>query len=184
MIINIIILLIMLILLLFLIFWTINLMIAAISGAPIVYANSQAIIDAFILADLKPGQTVIDLGCGNANSLIIAAKKFDAKGIGVERSPYAYLNSVLRIWWYGESQNIIMIFGNFEKVEKLLPKCDLVYMYLWDQVVKNLEPWLYDHIGPKTHIVSLAFQFAQHKPKKSAQTTNLGFKHWMYLYSR
>lgn len=168
--------------LLYLIFRLTSLMIAALSGAPIVYTDSQAIIDAYKLAKLKKGQTVIDLGCGNAQSLIIAAKQFGSKGIGIERSPYAYLNSIFRVWWYGEISNIQIIYGDFSKIQKLLSSADVIYLYLWSSVVEKIEPWLFAHIGKNSQIISLAFKFAKHKPAKIAQTINLGSKHNLYLY--
>lgn len=167
---------------LYLIFRMVNLLIAALLGAPIVYADSRAIIDAFKLAKLKSGQTVIDLGCGNANSLIIAAKQFGAKGIGIERSPYAYLNSKLRVWWYGESANIKIIFGDFSKIEKYLSSADIIYLYLWSSVVQKIEPWIFANIGKKTRIVSLAFPFCDHQPRSISKTMNLGSLHDIYLY--
>jgi len=37
-------------------------------------------------ADVKPGETVFDLGCGDGRILITAARDFKAKGVGVELS--------------------------------------------------------------------------------------------------
>ena len=35
-------------------------------------------------ADIRPGETLCDLGCGEGRVLITAAKDYSAKGIGVE----------------------------------------------------------------------------------------------------
>ena len=78
-----------LILLLIVIFWLICLIFAQIFGAPTVYSSKKAVIDTLKLADLKKDELLIDLGCGNARVLILAAKEFGARGIGVDRSPYA-----------------------------------------------------------------------------------------------
>jgi cyclopropane fatty-acyl-phospholipid synthase-like methyltransferase len=44
------------------------------------------------LGELKPGETVFDLGCGEeGNILFIAAEEFKARAIGIEIHPYLVL---------------------------------------------------------------------------------------------
>lgn len=169
------------IILLFLLFWQINLVFALKSGAPIVYASNQAIIDCFKLADLKKGETVVDLGCGNGKTLIIASKIFGAKGIGVEKSLYCFLLAKLRVSLSGEKNNIQILLGDFSKAEKYLKRTDVVYMYLLFQTVKKIEGWLFQNIGPKTKVVSLAFDLKK-KPQNISYTKTLGIKTKIYLY--
>lgn len=164
--------------------WQFNLMLALIFGAPVVYSHSRAVFDAFKLAGLKPGETVIDLGCGNAHTLILAAKKFDAKGIGVERVPLFYWWSKFQVYLAGESQNIQIFYGDFKKVEQYLPKSNVIYLYLLNHVLVNMEDWLFTHIGPDTRIVSLSFKFAKHQPINSCTTCNLGDSTHVFLYKK
>ena len=65
------------------------------------YANSlapyvvspQEIVDRMLeLADLKPGETLYDLGSGDGRILITAVSRFKAKAVGVEISD-ALVNS-------------------------------------------------------------------------------------------
>lgn len=163
-------------------FWQACLLFAAIFGAPTVYANSKAIIDAFELAGLKNGQLVVDLGCGNARSLIIAAKKFGARGVGVDYSPYCYLKSKLNVALAGQNQNIKIIFGDFRAAEQYLRKADVVYLYLLNSGLAKMETWFFEAISPKTNVVVLAFHFAERKPAKTTSTTNLGRKTEVKLY--
>src|SRR6478609_6303927 len=54
--------------------------------APFV-ASPQPIVDRMLdLAEVKPGDVVFDLGCGDGRVLITAAQRFKAKGIGIELS--------------------------------------------------------------------------------------------------
>jgi hypothetical protein len=165
-------------------FWQVSLLFACIIGTPIVYSNSRAVEDAFRLAGLKNGETVIDLGCGNARTLIIAAKKFGAKGIGVDRSVYCFLKSNFNIWLAGERKNIKIVLGSFEKIEKNLKSADVVYFYLLNTVLQKIEPWFFKHIGPKTRVVSLSFVFAKNKPVDEAKTMNLGQETRIRLYHK
>lgn len=164
-------------------FWQLNLFIACLIGAPSVFANKKAIRDALRLADLKKNETLIDLGCGDARSLIIAANDFQAKGIGVERSIYCYLLARIRILLVGKKQAQIL-FGNYKKYGKALQKADVVYLYLLNSVMKNIEPWLFNNMKPGARIVSLAFPFPGHKPKKYSNSFNLGRETKIYLYQK
>lgn len=163
-------------------FWLVCLIYAQALGAPTVYSNSEAIIDAFKLANLKPKELVVDLGCGNGKSLIIAAKKFGAKGVGVERSPYCFLIAKMKVFLAGENKNIKIIFGDFKKAESYIKKADVVYLYLLNSVLKNIEDWLFSNIKNNARVVSLAFQFPEHKPKQIIETTNLGRETKVRMY--
>lgn len=165
-------------------FWQASMLFASIFGASTVYACDKAMIDAFILAKLKKGETVVDLGCGNAKSLIIAAKKFGAKGVGVEISPYCYLKSKWNVFISGESKNIKIIFGDFAKVEKYLQNADVVYLYLLNKVLRSIEPWLFDHINNGARVVSLCFTFGNNKPIRTRETVNLGKETKIFLYKK
>ena len=169
---------------LFLIFWLGCLIYAQALGAPTVYSSDQAITDALESAELKKGELVVDLGCGNAKSLIIAAKKFGAKGVGVERSPYCFVKSKLNIWLAGESKNITILLGDFKRAEPYIKKADVVYLYLFNSVIINIEDWLFDNIKKSTMVVSLAFEFKKHKPKRTIETRNLGRTTKIRLYCK
>jgi len=171
------------IILVYLLFWQINLIYSLKSGAPIVYASDEAIIDCLKLAGLKKGETIVDLGSGNGKTLIIAAKKFGAKGIGIEKSLYCYLLSRIKIALAGERDNIKIIRGDFKKGEQYLKKADTVYMYLLFKTVKKIENWLLSNIGEKTKVVSLAFDLKK-KPKKIIYTNTLGIKTKIFLYEK
>ncbi|HOX40607.1 MAG TPA: class I SAM-dependent methyltransferase [bacterium] len=171
-----------LVLMIFIAFMEASLLYATILGAPTVYANRQAIIDSLRLSGLKSGETLIDLGCGDGKSLIIASKEFGAKGIGVDRSLYCYLVANFKVWLAGERKNIRIIWGDFRRVESDLAQADVVYLYLLNSVLAKIEPWLFKHIGKDTRVVSLAFQFPDLKPEKVITTKNLRIDSKVMLY--
>ncbi len=165
-----------------LLFWLLSVLLMTIFSSPTVYANDQAVEDSLKLANLKKGELVVDLGCGNAKSLILASKKFGAKGVGVEISPYCYFLARWRVFLYGERKNIKIIFGDFKKAEPYLKKADVVYLYLLNSTLKNIESWLFNIISKKTRVVSLAFVFPGHRPIKTAKTFNLSKNTNIRLY--
>jgi len=51
---------------------------------PFVPTPEKVIREMLKLAGVKPGETIYDLGCGDGRILIIAAKEFGAKAVGIE----------------------------------------------------------------------------------------------------
>jgi len=167
---------------LLILFWQVSLLIATILGSPIVYANPKAVDDCLALAGAKEKDLVVDLGCGNARTLIRMARKFGIRGIGVDRSIYCYLRARMNVWLSGQSKNIKIIYGDFKKSEQYLKKADIVYLYLLDQTLALIEPWLFQSIGEETKVVSLCFRFKDHKPIADMPTRTLGQETKALLY--
>jgi len=173
-----------LVVLVLIIFWQACLIFVSIQGAPTVYAWDDAILDTIQLAKPKAGEILLDLGCGNAKSLIMASKKFGVKGVGVEISPYCYLKSKWNVLASGESKNIKIILGDLAKAKKDIKKADIIYLYLLNQVLEKIEPMLFKTIKNDCRVVSLAFKFKDKKPEQISSTKNLGIKTSNFLYKK
>ncbi|MEK9156331.1 MAG: hypothetical protein AAB360_03485 [Patescibacteria group bacterium] len=167
---------------LFILFWQGSLLLATIIGAPTVYAAPRAIRDSLRLASLKPDELLVDLGCGNARSLIIAAREFDARGLGIERSPYAYLIARINVLLWGQRKRIRIVFGDFKRLENELSRINVVYLYLINSTLAGAEKWFFEAIGTETRVVVLSFKFRKRQPIKTAETINLGRKTTIGLY--
>ncbi|MEI6499310.1 MAG: hypothetical protein WCO23_05075 [bacterium] len=176
--------LVMIIFLLLMLFVFANLVYANFLGAPSIYSSGTAMSDAMKLAGVKKGQLVVDLGCGNAKSLIIAASQFGAKGIGVEKSPLCYLQANLNVLMSRQQRNIKILFGDFSVAEKYLRKADVVYLYLLPTLLTKIEKWLFNTIADKTKVVSLSFEFPTQKSINSIETKNLGYPATVRMYRR
>ena len=159
-------------------FWQISLIVAIIGGAPTVYSKEKVIIKAFESVDLKNGQLVADLGCGNAWSLIIASRKFGAKGIGIEISPFYYFLAKINVLLHGETKNIKIKFGNFRKREADIKDADVIYLYLFDKIVGKIEPWIFKSAKAHSKIISLGFPFKNH------QATVIKTRPPIYIYCK
>lgn len=165
-------------------FWQVSSIWATLFGSPIVYSRKQAVSDSLHLAGVEKGDLVLDLGSGDGRSLIIAAKEFRAKGIGVDRSLFCYIRSKINVFLAGETKNIRIIRGDFKVAEKFLKTADVVYLYLLNTTLAEIEDWLFGSIGNKTKIVSLVFWFPKHKPIAEIKTFTLGREAKARLYVR
>ena len=144
-------------------FWQVSLIIAIIGGAPTVYSKEKVITEAFESVKLKKGQLVVDLGCGNARSLIIASRKFGAKGIGIEISPFYFFWAKMNVLARGESRNVKIKFGNLRNCRKDIESADVIYLYLFDRIISRIEHWIFESVKPQTKVISLAFPLKNHR---------------------
>ncbi len=106
------------------------------TGAPYV-PTSPAIVQTMCeLGELKPGQKVMDLGCGDGTILIKAAKSYGTTGLGVELSPLVALFARIKTRMAGMQDKIKIIRGNMFDVE--LPEVDVVMMYLLPKATNKI----------------------------------------------
>jgi len=138
--------------------FVISTMVTAIFGVPWVPTHSKVGKKMFELAELKPGQTVVDFGCGDGSLLITAIKDFGAaKGIGYEIHPGIRMIGKIRAWLGGTSKKLDLRGGNFFKIE--LPKADLIATYLFPETQAKLEPMLKKYYPSGTKVISRTFRY-------------------------
>lgn len=65
-------------------------------GAPWIPGSFRVIHRMLELAGVKPGQMVIDLGAGDGRIVILAARKFNARAVGVEIDPVRWM--IANVW--------------------------------------------------------------------------------------
>jgi hypothetical protein len=110
------------------------------------------------LAELKPGETVFDPGCGDASLLLLAVREFKAgRGIGFELDPAIRLWGKIRARMAGLADKVDLRRGNFLKKE--LPPADIIVVYLFPEINLKLEPLLKKYYPSGTRVVSHTFQF-------------------------
>jgi SAM-dependent methyltransferase len=89
---------------------------------PILAPERDKLLD---LVDLKPGQTILDLGCGDGTLLLAAARR-GIRGVGYEISPFWWLVATLRTRRYRKLVTIQL--ANYWQRD--WPKADAIYIFL------------------------------------------------------
>jgi protein-L-isoaspartate O-methyltransferase len=152
------------------------------------YANSlapyvvspQEIVDRMLeLADLKPGETLYDLGSGDGRILITAVVRFKAKAVGVEISDDLVASTNDRIHRLGLDNDARVIHGNFLDTD--LSPADVVTLYLATDANEMLRPNLEKYLRNGARVVSHDYRVPGWKPKlvdKDPDTHG----HIIYLY--
>jgi len=126
-------------------------------GAPYLPTLSRRVDDAIDLLDLKPGQTMIELGCGDGRLLKAAAKK-NITGIGYELNPILVLYAKLSTWKY---RKIVKIYwGNYWN--KQWPEADGMYVFLLQPYMSKLHKKLVLYSsGSSLRLVSFGFKITE-----------------------
>jgi cyclopropane fatty-acyl-phospholipid synthase-like methyltransferase len=128
-------------------------------GAPYFPSLSPHIKAALDLLDLKEGQVVYDLGCGDGRFLRAAAKA-GYSAIGYELNPFMFLVSWLSTRKY--SRRIKVRWGNFWKAD--ISKADAVFVFLLDKYMTKLDDKLKKEGPSGLKLASHTFKIPGKKP--------------------
>lgn len=140
-------------------------------GAPYLPTLGRQQETALDLLDLKPGQTLLELGCGDGKVLAAAAER-GIKVIGIELNPLLAFVSWARTRKYGVQVKVI--WGSFWREE--WPLTDGIYVFLLDKYMKKLDTNIIQkYPGRNVKLVSFAFRIPGKKPAKS--------RHGLFLYT-
>jgi hypothetical protein len=127
-------------------------------GAPWVPISLRVANKMLVMADVKPGQTVVDLGAGDGRLVVLAARKFKARAIGVEIDPLRWLVANFSILVLGLRGKAEVRWGNMHRFT--VAGADVVTLYLLqgtNQVLKdNLEKSLHPGAKVVSHMFSMS----------------------------
>ena len=126
-------------------------------GGPWLPTKRKNIRKMLQMAQLKPGDLVYDLGSGDGRVLIIAAREFGAKGVGIEIDPFRAAFSKLLVKFYKLDGQIEIIRGNFFQQE--LSQADVIFAYLLQRTNNRLIRKMIKELRPGTRVVANTFIF-------------------------
>lgn len=130
-------------------------------GAPFLPTLTKRKKDALQLLDLRPGDTLLELGSGDGRMLAEAAKT-GIKGIGYELNPLLVLHSKLICFKYRKLVTIKL--ANFWR--KPLPHCDGIYVFLLNPYMSKLHNKITQQMHTSVKVVSFAFEIPEKKHTK------------------
>lgn len=125
---------------------------AAFLGAPYLPTRRTDISTALELLNLRPGQTMLDLGSGDG-ALLVSAAKQGINGIGYEINPILWIVSKIRTYKYRKLIKIYL--KSYWRAR--LPKVDGIYVFLISHYMKKLDKKLTKEIKQPTKVVSFTF---------------------------
>ena len=124
----------------------------------------QVTVDEMLrVAGVGPQDFLIDLGSGDGRIVITAAKKFGARGFGVDLDSELVAQSEENARTFGVTDRVKFLQQDLFKTD--LSQATVITMYLLPSVVRRLQPSLLD-LKPGTRIVSHDFYFDDWKPDR------------------
>jgi SAM-dependent methyltransferase len=148
--------------------------------APFVVSPEHAVDKMLQMAQLKSGETLYDLGCGDGNILIAAAQKYKVKAVGIELSDHLARTAAERVKKAGLQNEVKVIRGNFMHTD--LSGADVVTLYLATTANASLRPNLERYLRPNTRVVSYDYPIPGWKPVNTSESGRHGATHTIYLY--
>jgi len=137
-------------------------LIPALYGLPPVSTKPERIRKALKLANLQPGETLYDLGAGDGRVLLIAARDFGARAVGIEVGPIQCAWIWLRAVASGFGSQIQVRWGDFYKAN--LSEADVVFVYVTSTEVRKLAPHLQQQMKSGSRLVSISADFPEWEP--------------------
>lgn len=125
----------------------------------------QVIVDEMLkLADIRPGDVVYDLGSGDGRLVITAAKRYGARGVGVELLPELVELARRNAAAEGIADRVKFVQGDLFEAD--IREASVVTLYLLPRFVTRLVPKLRAELRPGTRIVSHDYPLAPWPPDK------------------
>ncbi len=154
--------------------------------APFVATPTPVVRQMLILAELKPGETLYDLGSGDGRTVIMAAKDFGAKSVGVELREDLVKRALSNIQEFGLEKEAQILQKDIFKVN--LSQADVVFLYLTTSANEKVKPKLETELKPGARVISHDYEILGWKPSKIdnfCENPRLGYpSHTLYVYKR
>ena len=143
--------------------------------------SPQEIVDRMLeIANVKPGETVYDLGCGQGRVLITAVQRFHAKAVGVELSDRLFQSATDHVALLNLQNRINLIHGDVLEVD--LSPADVVTIYLMTTSNESLRPRLEKYLHPGARVVSHDYKVPGWIPNQVEEPEAASRSHTIYLY--
>ena len=138
------------------------------------------------LADLKGGEVLFDLGAGDGRTVMMAAKSFGARAVGVELREDLAKKALSTIHNNGLADRVTIVNGDMFTVN--LTSADVIFLYLTTSANEKIKPKLETELKKGVRIVSHDYEIVGWKPVKVenfCENPKLGYpSHTIYLYNK
>lgn len=158
--------------------------------------TKQVVVEAMLkLADVKKGDVVYDLGCGDGRIVITAVGQFKAKrGLGLDFNPERLKDCAASVekaiedkkLTKEEAKTLTFKQGDVLKMEPAdFKDVDVVTLYLLPEVNKRLKPVLQKGLKPGARVVSHDFDMGDDwkEDKKMEVKSDRAYPHTIYLWT-
>lgn len=141
-------------------------------GAPYLPTLTPQVFAALALADLQPGQTLLELGCGDGKVLLAAARQ-GYRAVGYELNPLLAVLAWARTRRYRRQVRVVC--ADFWRAS--WPPADAVFTFLLPKYMTKLDANITRQLQKPVKLVSFAFTI----PHRQVDAEKAGV--YLYLYT-
>jgi len=139
-----------------------------------------------ILAELKPREIFFDLGAGDGRTVIMAAKDFGARAVGVELREDLVKKALGTVHEEGLQDRVTIVNSDMFNVD--LTSADVIFLYLTTSANEKIKPKLEAELKHGVRVVSHDYEIVGWKPvrvENFCENPKLGYpSHTIYLYKK
>jgi hypothetical protein len=147
---------------------------------PFVVTPDDVAVEMLALAGVTPTDTVWDLGSGDGRVIITAARRFGARGIGVEIDGSLVQDSIEQATRAGVADRTTFLWRDLFDVD--VRSATVVTLYLLPEVNLRLRPKLLSELAPGARIVSHRFDMGEWTPDRVAPPRGRGRDYPLFLW--
>jgi SAM-dependent methyltransferase len=141
-------------------------------------STPEAVVDEMLeIAKVGAKDIVYDLGSGDGRIVIAAAKRFGARGVGIEIDPDLIRESNENAGQAGVAHLVRFVEGDFFIAD--LHEATVVTLYLLPEVNRQLLPKLRAELRPGTRIVSYKYDLGDWAPEKTVRVSRGTVYYWV-----
>ncbi len=144
--------------------------------------TSQDIVDKMLsLAKVTAKDIVYDLGCGDGRIVVTAAKKYSARGVGIDIDPARVRDSQANVDKNKVEDQVEIRQGDALQVADI-SRATVVTLYMLPEFQKKLVPILKRELKPGARIVSHDYTLPGWKAAQTVNLPGMFRPHTLYLY--
>lgn len=152
------------------------------SIAPFVSTPIPVVRRMLLIAELKRGEILYDLGCGDGRIPIIAAQEFGAIGVGVDINWGLVRKAKEKVAELGLEGRVRIIHADLFDVD--ISPADVVTLYLTTGANEKVRPKLEKELKAGARVVSHDFEVPKWRPARIERFKERYRTHNIYLYRR
>jgi SAM-dependent methyltransferase len=143
----------------------------------------QPVVDKMLdMAKVKKEDHVYDLGCGDGRVVATAAKKFGAKGVGVDIDPARIKDCKETLKKFAVADGLVDIRQGDALKVKDLEKATVIILYMLPEFMEKLEKQV-EKLKPGTRIVAHDYPFPNWKEDVRIEYKGPEREHTLYMWT-
>ena len=136
----------------------------------------QSVVDAMLkVANVKAGDVVYDLGCGDGR-IVVTAAKLGARGIGIDIDPQRVKEANENVTRNAVGDRVKIL--NQDLFTTDVSEANVVTLYLLPSLNLRLRPTLWKTLKPGTRVVSHDFDMGDWKPEQTLNVDGATIYYW------